>query len=89
MNGSLNSGVQILSKFNGENFGGRDYGPQVEIEDNGKNGSESGYIHGVGNKGPFQVKGKDITIEELWASDVFSYKSKFASIRTAVPVSCR
>lgn len=133
MNGSLNSGVQIRSKFKGEKFGGRIYGPQVEIEDNGKNGSESGYIygeamggwltpkdelkahqkyqsgewnhyrilakgptiqtwlngdmiteltneelygkhpkgiigfqvHGVGNKGPFQVKWKDITIKEL------------------------
>lgn len=133
MNASLNSGVQIRSKFKGDKFGGRVYGPQVEIEDNGKNGSESGYIygeaiggwltpkdkliahkkyktgewnqyrivakgptiqvwlngemisdltdekvyaehakgiigfqvHGVGNKGPFQVKWKNITIKEL------------------------
>lgn len=133
VHGSLNSGVQIRSKLKGDNFGGRVYGPQVEIEDNGKNGSESGYIYGeaiggwltpkadlkphtkfksgewnhyrivakgptiqvwlngemmsdltdekayaehakgligfqvhsVGNKGPFQVKWKNITIKEL------------------------
>lgn len=133
VHGSLNSGVQIRSKLKGDKFGGRVYGPQVEIEDNGKNGSESGYIYGeaiggwltpkadlkphtkfksgewnhyrivakgptiqvwlngemmsdltdekvyaehakgligfqvhsVGNKGPFQVKWKNITIKEL------------------------
>ena len=42
----LNSGVQIRSKLKGDKFGGRVYGPQVEIEDSGKNGGEAGYIYG-------------------------------------------
>lgn len=42
----LNSGVQIRSKFKGDTFGGRVYCPQVEIEDGGENGAESGYIYG-------------------------------------------
>lgn len=42
----LNSGVQIRSKLKGDKFGGRVYGPQVEIEDSGKNGAEAGYIYG-------------------------------------------
>ncbi|HOD82296.1 MAG TPA: DUF1080 domain-containing protein [Phycisphaerae bacterium] len=39
----LNSGVQIRSKLKGDKFGGRVYGPQVEIE-NGP--GQSGYIYG-------------------------------------------
>ncbi len=42
----LNSGVQVRSKLKGDKFGGRVYGPQVEIEDSGKNGAEAGYIYG-------------------------------------------
>lgn len=39
----LNSGVQIRSKLRGENYGGRVYGPQVEIE---ASPGQSGYIYG-------------------------------------------
>lgn len=39
----LNSGVQIRSKLRGDKFGGRVYGPQVEIE---ASPGQSGYIYG-------------------------------------------
>ena len=39
----FNSGVQIRSKLRGEEYGGRVYGPQVEIE---KSPGQSGYIYG-------------------------------------------
>jgi len=39
----LNSGVQIRSKLKGDKFGGRVYGPQVEIE---KSPGQSGFIYG-------------------------------------------
>jgi len=39
----LNSGVQIRSKLRGTKFGGRVYGPQVEIE---KSPGQSGFIYG-------------------------------------------
>ncbi len=49
----LNSGVQIRSKTREESVGkkkneqaGRVMGPQVEIESNGADGSEAGYIYG-------------------------------------------
>lgn len=40
---ALNSGVQIRSKLRGEEYGGRVYGPQVEIE---AGPGQSGYIYG-------------------------------------------
>ena len=46
---ALNSGVQIRSKLKDlkkNKFGGRLFGPQIEIEANGKRGSESGHIYG-------------------------------------------
>lgn len=43
---ALNSGVQIRSKLKGDAFGGRVYGPQIEIEASGENGAEAGYIYG-------------------------------------------
>ena len=46
---SLNSGVMIrslLKNVDQDQYGGRIYGPQVEIEASGKNGAESGYIYG-------------------------------------------
>lgn len=39
----LNSGVQIRSKLRGDKYGGRVYGPQVEIE---KSPGQSGFIYG-------------------------------------------
>ena len=39
----FNSGVQIRAKLRGEEYGGRVYGPQVEIE---KSPGQSGYIYG-------------------------------------------
>ena len=39
----LNSGCQIRSKLKGDKFGGRVYGPQVEIE---KSPGQSGFIYG-------------------------------------------
>ena len=39
----FNSGIQIRSKLRGEEYGGRVYGPQVEIE---KSPGQSGYIYG-------------------------------------------
>jgi len=39
----LNSGVQIRSKLRGDKFGGRVYGPQIEIE---KSPGQSGFIYG-------------------------------------------
>ncbi len=39
----LNSGVQIRSKLKGEQYGGRVYGPQIEIE---ASPGQSGYIYG-------------------------------------------
>jgi len=39
----LNSGVQIRSKLKGDKFGGRVYGPQVEIQ---SSPGQSGYIYG-------------------------------------------
>ena len=46
---SLNSGVMIrslLKDLDKDEYGGRIFGPQVEIEASGKNGAESGYIYG-------------------------------------------
>lgn len=49
----LNSGVQIRSKTKeqasgtaGDDQAGRVYGPQVEIESSGANGSEAGFVYG-------------------------------------------
>ena len=42
-NRELNSGVQIRSKLRGDKFGGRVYGPQVEIE---AGPGQSGFIYG-------------------------------------------
>jgi len=39
----LNSGVQIRSKLRGEKYGGRVYGPQIEIE---RSPGQSGFIYG-------------------------------------------
>ncbi len=39
----FNSGVQIRAKLRGEDYGGRVYGPQIEIE---KSPGQSGYIYG-------------------------------------------
>ena len=44
----FNSGVQIRSKLRGEEYGGRVYGPQVEIE---KSLGQSGYIYGEAGGG--------------------------------------
>jgi hypothetical protein len=46
---ALNSGVQIRSKLKDiekDKFGGRLFGPQVEIEASGAKGAEAGYIYG-------------------------------------------
>lgn len=46
---ALNSGVQIrsmLKDLDKDKFGGRLFGPQVEIEASGKKGAEAGYIYG-------------------------------------------
>ncbi len=46
---SLNSGVMVhalLKDAKKHGYGGRIYGPQVEIEASGKKGAESGYIYG-------------------------------------------
>lgn len=46
---SLNSGIMIrslLKDVDTDNYGGRIFGPQVEIESSGKNGAKSGYIYG-------------------------------------------
>jgi len=42
-NNELNSGMQIRSKLKGDKYGGRVYGPQVEIE---AGPGQSGYIYG-------------------------------------------
>jgi hypothetical protein len=39
----FNSGIQVRSKLRGEKYGGRVYGPQIEIE---KSPGQSGYIYG-------------------------------------------
>lgn len=43
---SLNSGVQIRSKTEGDKPEGRVNGPQVEIEASGADGAEAGYVYG-------------------------------------------
>jgi hypothetical protein len=46
---ALNSGVMIrslLKNVEKDKYGGRIFGPQIEIEASGKNGAESGYIYG-------------------------------------------
>lgn len=61
LTGKLNSGVQIRSQTaepkKGEKFG-RVNGPQVEIEDTGSNGAESGYIYGEACGGWMTAKDK-------------------------------
>lgn len=46
---SLNSGVMIRARLKNQDknqYGGRIFGPQVEMEASGKGGAESGYIYG-------------------------------------------
>lgn len=43
MDDPLNSGIQIRSKLRGEEYGGRVYGPQVEIE---QSPGQAGFIYG-------------------------------------------
>lgn len=59
----LNSGVQIRSKLRGEKYGGRVYGPQVEIE---KSPGQSGFIYGeaAGGWQSPEPKSKDKSVRE-------------------------
>jgi hypothetical protein len=57
----FNSGVQIRSKLRGEQYGGRVYGPQIEIE---KSPGQAGFIYGeaAGGWQSPEPKSKDKTV---------------------------
>ena len=61
--GGLNSGVQIRSKLRGEKYGGRVYGPQVEIE---RSPGQSGFIYGeaAGGWQSPEPKSKDKSVNQ-------------------------
>jgi len=66
-NNELNSGVQIRSKLRGDDYGGRVYGPQVEIE---YTPGQAGFIYGEaagGWQSPMIVeKGEDACAHEYF-----------------------
>ncbi len=66
-NNELNSGVQIRSKLRGEEYGGRVYGPQVEIE---STPGQAAFIYGEAAGGwqspMIQEKGEDACAHEYF-----------------------